>query len=149
STSICFDLSVFELFAPLSCGGTVVLVDSLFDLPGVQHPVTLVNTVPSLARELLRAHRLPASVRTVNLAGEPLPGDLVTDLHAHPGVRAVHNLYGPSEDTTYSTAALVTPGVARPPIGRPLPGTRAYVLDRHGNPAPRGVVGELYLAGVG
>ncbi|MER5703208.1 amino acid adenylation domain-containing protein [Micromonospora sp. NPDC002296] len=150
STSICFDLSVFELFAPLSGGGTVVLVDTLFDLPAVTgHPVTLVNTVPSLLRELLRAHSLPDTVRTVNLAGEPLPADLVAQVYAHPGVRDVHNLYGPSEDTTYSTAGRINPDDPRPPIGRPLPGTRAYVLDRHGNPTPTGIRGELYLAGTG
>ncbi|SCL14613.1 amino acid adenylation domain-containing protein [Micromonospora nigra] len=150
STSICFDLSVFELFAPLSSGGTVVLVDTLFDLPAVAGPpVTLVNTVPSLLRELLRTNPLPDTVRTVNLAGEPLPADLVAQVYAHPHVRDVHNLYGPSEDTTYSTAARIDPGDPRPPIGRPLPGTRAYVLDRHGNPTPTGIRGELYLAGTG
>ncbi|MFI7217028.1 amino acid adenylation domain-containing protein [Micromonospora maritima] len=149
STSICFDLSVFELFAPLACGGAVVLVDTLFDLPDTPHPVTLVNTVPSLARELLRTHRLPPTVRTINLAGEALPTDLTTDLHTHPGLHTIHNLYGPTEDTTYSTHATITPTTTRPPIGRPLPGTRAYVLDPHGNPTPTGIPGELYLAGTG
>ncbi|HJX27517.1 MAG TPA: condensation domain-containing protein, partial [Thermoanaerobaculia bacterium] len=60
------------------------------------------------------------------------------------------NLYGPSEDTTYSTGAMVPRGSERPPsIGRPLRGTRAWVVDRRGSLVPPGVAGELWLAGAG
>ncbi len=57
STSICFDLSIFELFVPLSRGGTAILVENALDLPGLRtdHPVTLINTVPSVIAELVRA----------------------------------------------------------------------------------------------
>ncbi|MCP4660045.1 MAG: AMP-binding protein, partial [bacterium] len=66
------------------------------------------------------------------------------------GVEQVLNLYGPSEDTTYSTWARVRRGRATPPpIGRPLANTRAYLLDRHQRPVPIGVPGELYLGGQG
>jgi amino acid adenylation domain-containing protein len=152
STSINFDLSVFELFAPLAIGGTVILADTALDLPGLPAAgsTTLVNTVPSVMTELIRSGRLPSSVKTVNLAGEALPQELATDLHKLPGVEAVWNLYGPSEDTTYSTAALVKPMADRPPaIGRPLPGTLVYVLDRAGELVPAGVPGEPWLGGVG
>ncbi|RKH72196.1 amino acid adenylation domain-containing protein, partial [Corallococcus aberystwythensis] len=63
-------------------------------------------------------------------------------------VQKLYNLYGPSEDTTYSTAALVGRDEV-PLIGRPLPATRAYVLDASLQPVPVGVAGELYLAGEG
>jgi len=55
STSICFDLSVFEMFVPLSWGGTVILAENALALPGLpaRGEVTLVNTVPSAIRELL------------------------------------------------------------------------------------------------
>ena len=65
------------------------------------------------------------------------------------GVSRVYNLYGPSEDTTYSTWAFIAPSEPHPEIGRPVPGTRAYVLDRGFEPLPLGVPGELFLGGAG
>ncbi|MCP4662492.1 MAG: amino acid adenylation domain-containing protein [bacterium] len=152
ATSICFDLSVFELFLPLTQGGTVILAESALDLPDLPAAaaVSLVNTVPSALRELLRLAALPPSVRTVNLAGEALGRELVEGAYEHPGVERVLNLYGPSEDTTYSTFARLPRGRATaPPIGRPVANTRAYVLDRHQRPLPPGVPGELFLGGEG
>ncbi|MCB1057890.1 MAG: amino acid adenylation domain-containing protein, partial [Acidobacteria bacterium] len=153
ATSVCFDLSVFEIFAPLSTGGTVHLVDNALALSvatGGSLPVTLLNTVPSAARQLLEAGSWPASVATVNLAGEALPRELVGRLYDQPGITAVFNLYGPSEDTTYSTAARIPRQEERAPaIGRPVSGTRAYVVDARGHEVPPGVSGELWLAGVG
>ncbi|TGY36629.1 non-ribosomal peptide synthetase [Stenotrophomonas maltophilia] len=150
STSICFDLSVFELFAPLSCGGCVVLVDTILDLVHTDvGALTLVNTVPSALGAILEAGRLPR-VDIINVAGEPLPRPLVDKAYAHPGVQAVFNLYGPSEDTTYSTAARVPAGTGcKPSIGVPLPGTQAHVLDSALNSVPPGAIGELYLSGAG
>ncbi|TKT78137.1 non-ribosomal peptide synthetase [Aquamicrobium sp. LC103] len=154
STSVCFDLSVFEIFAPLSWGGKVVLVDNLLSLPRLDPAVgvTLVNTVPSLLRELLRKDELSTGVRTVNLAGEPLPPALLESLKSDPRGLKIYNLYGPSEDTTYSTGAALhgdAYGGGAVPIGRPLPGTTALVLDRAGRLRPKGLAGELWLAGAG
>ena len=71
-TSIAFDISVFELFAPLATGGRVILADNALALPRLPAAgeVTLLNTVPSVMAELLRdgAPPLPASIRVVNLA---------------------------------------------------------------------------------
>src|SRR5262249_12971485 len=92
---------------------------------------------------------LPAGLRTVNLAGEALPPELAARLYAHPQIGRVVNLYGPSEDTTYSTGAPVPRGAALVPIGRPLANTRARVLGRAVGPRPVGVPGELFLAGAG
>jgi amino acid adenylation domain-containing protein len=154
STSFSFDLSVFELFAPLSRGGAAILAENALALPGIRLPaglaVTLVNTVPSAMNELLRADALPATVRTVNLAGEALPESVAARLLEREGGPALWNLYGPSEDTTYSTFERVRPGTAgSPPIGVPLPGTRAHVFDARLEPVPPGVAGELYLGGAG
>ncbi|HKV12335.1 MAG TPA: amino acid adenylation domain-containing protein, partial [Thermoanaerobaculia bacterium] len=151
STSITFDLSVFELFVPLCLGGTVLLAEDALALPSLPaaREVTLVNTVPSAMEALVRTGAVPGSVRVVNLAGEALRRDLVEQVQALPGVEAVYNLYGPSEDTTYSTAAPVPPGEGAPAIGRPLPGSRAHVLDAHLRPAPIGVAAELWLGGQG
>jgi amino acid adenylation domain-containing protein len=152
STSISFDLSVFELFVTLSCGGRIVLVENALHLPSLApgEYVTLVNTVPSAIAELLRTDGVPASVRVVNLAGEPLQQTLVQQLYERvPGCR-VFNLYGPTEDTTYSTFALMERGSARlPHIGRPISNSQVYLLDRHMQPVPVGVPGELYMGGAG
>jgi amino acid adenylation domain-containing protein len=145
-TSVCFDLSVFEIFAPLSVGGTIVLVEDALALPDAEG-VTLVNTVPSAMSRVLQ--RLPKSVITVNLAGEVLPRTLVDALYDR-GVLNVWNLYGPSEDTTYSTALRVARSDRRSPsIGRPLPGTTAYVLGGDMGRIAKCGRGELYLAGAG
>jgi len=153
STSVCFDLSIFELFAPLSVGGCAILADSILALPTSPHAdrVTLVNTVPSALAELLRGGALlPPTVRVVNLAGEPLSRELARRVYAQPSVSRLYNLYGPSEDTTYSTCELVPPDQdGAPAIGRPIAGSWGYVLDPAGQPVPAGVVGELYLGGAG
>lgn len=149
STSICFDLSIFEIFAPLSCGGTVILVENVLHLPSdpAAQEVTLVNTVPSAMTELLRINGIPDSVATVNLAGEPLRTSLVQQIYQTGTVREVYDLYGPTEDTTYSTFTLRNEGIAT--IGRPIPNTETYVLDRNLQPLPVGVPGELFLGGEG
>ena len=152
STSISFDLSVFELFAPLSWGGKVILAENALHLPALAaaEEVTLVNTVPSAMTELVRMKGLPASAATVNLAGEPLPLRLARRLYEHEQVREVFNLYGPSEDTTYSTFTLVERGgETAPGIGRPVSNTQVYVLDGRMEPVPAGVAGELYIGGDG
>jgi amino acid adenylation domain-containing protein len=152
STSIAFDLSVFEIFAPLSCGGRVVLAEDALALGrlSAEMGIRLVNTVPSAMAELVRRGQVPDSVRTVCLAGEPLSRRLARDLYAVPSVRAVYNLYGPSEDTTYSTWHRVAAARdTEPPIGRPVDGTQVYLLDPQQQLLPVGVAGELYLAGSG
>ncbi|HEX9670007.1 MAG TPA: amino acid adenylation domain-containing protein, partial [Thermoanaerobaculia bacterium] len=152
STSINFDLSVYELFVPLAWGGRVILGDNALALATTPAAgeVTLVNTVPSAMAELLRLGAVPPSARTVNLAGEPLRNALAQRIYALGTVERVWNLYGPSEDTTYSTFALAAAGAeSEPTIGRAVAGSRAYVLDRRLNPCPPGVPGELYLGGEG
>ncbi len=151
ATSICFDLSIFEIFGTLSAGGTVILAENALALPELPAAgeVGLLNTVPSALAELLRLGGLPVSVRTVNLAGEALPRRLAEELlRRHPGVRLL-NLYGPSEDTTYSTWAAVPSDALEPAIGRPVAGTRVHLLDRALRPVPLGGRGELCLAGDG
>ncbi|MCC5667069.1 amino acid adenylation domain-containing protein [Nostoc sp. CHAB 5784] len=152
STSICFDLSVFEIFVPLSWGGSVILADNaleLLELPAAGQ-VTLLNTVPSAARELLRLNAIPASVRTVNLAGESLPKSLVQQLYQQSTIDQVFNLYGPSEDTTYSTFTLIPKHSHQAPtIGHPIANTQVYILDKNLQPLPIGVPGEIYLGGAG
>ncbi|HKV09555.1 MAG TPA: amino acid adenylation domain-containing protein, partial [Thermoanaerobaculia bacterium] len=152
STSINFDLSVFELFVPLSRGGKVILAGSALDLPSLPAAgeVTFVNTVPSAMAELVRTGGLPPSVTAVGLAGEPLPRSLVQQLYRQGTVRKVYNLYGPSEGTTYSSWARLDPEDGRPPsIGRPVANTEIHLLDAGFSPVGIGSPGELYVGGAG
>ncbi|WDD36942.1 amino acid adenylation domain-containing protein (plasmid) [Nostoc sp. UHCC 0926] len=148
STSICFDLSVFELFVPLSWGGRVILVENALHLPSLVTEVSLVNTVPSIIAELLQVDGLPPSVRTVNLAGEPLQNQLVQQIYQNDRIQKVLNLYGPSEDTTYSTFAQVNRD-SNVTIGRPIANTQIYLFDTKLQAVPIGVPGEIYIGGAG
>jgi len=156
STSVSFDLSVFEIFVPLAWGGTVILADDVLALPSLPAAgeVTLINTVPSAMAALLEllggGALLPLEGGgSVCLAGEPLRRTLVDRLYAA-GARRVFNLYGPSEDTTYSTGALIERDEPEEPtIGGPVAGSRACVVDGALGLVPLGVTGELCLGGGG
>ncbi|MEU9336648.1 amino acid adenylation domain-containing protein [Streptomyces sp. NPDC048290] len=149
ATSLCFDLSVFELFFSLTAGLPVRIVESpahIGDWLGA-HRRVLINTVPSVVEELVRAGHDLAQVTAVNVAGEPAPPALrdLLDLRR----TEVRNLYGPSEDTTYSTVYRFDDSTTAVPIGRPVDNTRVYVLDPAGQPAGIGVTGEIHLSGRG
>jgi amino acid adenylation domain-containing protein len=150
STSTCFDLSVFEIFGPLTCGGTIVVAENALALTTVPEAsrVTLLNTVPSAMNELLRLGAIPASVQMINLGGEPLRNDLVQRIYESTDVRKVNDLYGPTECTTYSTWACRT-AHGRQTIGRPIANTQVYILDSNLQPVPMGITGEIYIGGDG
>ncbi|HEK1769412.1 TPA: amino acid adenylation domain-containing protein [Pseudomonas putida] len=150
STSICFDLSVWELFVTLAGGGFIVGARNALELPelAARDRVSLINSVPSAASALLRAGQIPASVRIVNLAGEPLKQSVVEALYAQEHIQHVYDLYGPSEDTTYSTWTRREAG-GQANIGRPLHNTASYLLDGELQSVPVGATAELYLAGEG
>ncbi|MEU7133045.1 amino acid adenylation domain-containing protein [Streptomyces sp. NPDC046261] len=148
ATSLSFDVSVFEIFAPLLAGGRIEVVPDLLALAERHWSGSLISGVPSVVSALLEAGA-PLDCERIVLAGEALPEQLMRRLRTDaPGVR-VANLYGPTEGTVYATGWHESdPGeVLAPPIGHPLPGTRAYVLDGRLRPVPAGVAGELYLAG--
>ena len=89
STSICFDLSVFEIFLPLSRGGRVVVVGNALELDGLEcrDQLTLVIPVPSVLLEVLRMKAIPASVQVVNLAGEVLSPALARQVYERTTVK--------------------------------------------------------------
>ncbi|MES2296924.1 MAG: amino acid adenylation domain-containing protein, partial [Pseudomonadota bacterium] len=148
STSMCFDLSVFEMFAPLSVGGACLIVNNILELRRDDtRDFSLINTVPSAIEALLAGGHIPACVKTVNLAGEALKQSIVDKLYGS-GVEAVHDLYGPSEDTTYSTYVL-RQWHGQNSIGRPIHNSQMYVLNQARQLAPRGVAGELHIGGAG
>ncbi len=150
ATSVCFDLSVFEIFVTLAAGGKIIIAPDVLQLPNLpaKNEITLINTVPSAISELLRVGGVPDSVKTVNLAGEPLSDSLAAEIYASTQVDGVYNLYGPTETTTYSTYTLVPRGAAVT-VGKPIANTQVYIVDSLRKPVPIGVPGELYIAGAG
>jgi nonribosomal peptide synthetase DhbF len=159
STSLSFDVSVFEIFAPLISGGSIEIVRDLLalaDRGGEPWHGSLISAVPSALSEVLSVHGTNAQAGTVVLAGEALTGHAVAAIRdALPGVR-VRNIYGPTEATVYATAwqarearerPAAGPADEAPPIGRPIWNTWVHVLDDALRPVPVGVAGDLYLAG--
>ncbi|MEM8964449.1 MAG: amino acid adenylation domain-containing protein, partial [Acidobacteriota bacterium] len=153
ATSINFDVSVFELFGTLSLGGTIIIgADAM---AAIDHPrrdrVRIFSTVPSAIAELIRADGVPPSTRAVNVGGEPVYRTLAEAVHAQPNVEAFYNMYGPSEDTTYTSVALIPQGVehGEPTVGKPIHGDHLHVVDSELRPQPLGVRGELYIGGHG
>ncbi|MGA2413950.1 MAG: amino acid adenylation domain-containing protein [Candidatus Sulfotelmatobacter sp.] len=159
-SSFAFDSSVATIFHALCSGGTLVLPGPEFtwearQIAGLisENQISNILAIPSVYGELLQsegADRL-ASLRTVVLAGESCPAPL-TQMHFQklPSVQ-LFNEYGPTEATVWSTVYRCEPGSRSlaVPIGRPIANTQLYALDRNRQLLPRGVPGELYIAGDG
>jgi acyl-CoA synthetase (AMP-forming)/AMP-acid ligase II/acyl carrier protein len=156
STSLSFDVSVFEMFGTLTAGGCLEVVPNLLALAerGTAGPWrgSLISAVPSALAQVLATPGVRAQAAVVALCGEALTGPVVAAIRAAvPGAR-IENIYGPAEATVYATTYVVPDGgdpAAAPPIGRPIWNTRAYVLDGSLGLVPPGVAGELYMAGAG
>ncbi|GAA4271400.1 amino acid adenylation domain-containing protein [Aquimarina gracilis] len=152
ATSHCFDLSIFEFFYTLSIGKRIKLLDNSLEIGKSlkDHKNILLNTVPSSIRNILEGGYDLSNVSAVNLAGEPFPVDIAQKLLTYD--LEVRNLYGPSEDTTYSTNYKLSRDKeyrTSIPIGKPITYTQAYVLDRNKQLLPYGAVGKLYVTGAG
>jgi amino acid adenylation domain-containing protein/non-ribosomal peptide synthase protein (TIGR01720 family) len=148
STSLNFDVSVFEIFAPLMCGGSIELVQDLLELASQSWQGSLASGVPSVFANLLDGPGLNVDAEVMVLAGEALPARVFDALRkAIPDAQVV-NAYGPTEATVYSTA-WYSDGAAMPTIGDPVTNAQAYVLDDNLCPLPVGVAGELFIGGEG
>ncbi len=153
-TAVTFDVSLWELWSPVVCGGRLVIA-----APGGQRDpaylnelmaregVTTLHAVPSML-DALTTGRLPGSLRRVLTAGEALPPVLARRFATAAPWAELFNLYGPTEAAVVVTGHRVD-AADRPtvPIGVPVWNSRVYVLDRWLRPVPPGVSGELYLAG--
>jgi len=148
-TAYTFDLSVFELFFPMSSGKSLRLLDSNLEI--AQHLATgsalLINTVPSVVLELLEQEVDWTNVVAINMAGEPIAQAVVDRLPLD--TIEVRNLYGPSEDTTYSTCYRLKKKKVPVPIGTPIANTAIQLLNAFGEPVPYGFEGEIQLLGKG
>ena len=161
-TPFSFDASIWEIFAPWTAGGRVVLArpdghqDAAYLAAAVrEHEITTLQLVPSMLQLLLEEPGLAAcvSLRRLFCGGEALNLAMVERLLALlPGVE-MHNLYGPTEasiDVSHWPCRSAAPqGAAIAPIGRPLPGIRLFLLDGEMRPVPPGVPGQLHAGGIG
>jgi amino acid adenylation domain-containing protein len=159
-SSFAFDSSIAGLFWTLCDGGTLVLppqsalddphqLASLIDGRRVSHMLC----VPSLYNVLLGEAQMSKlqGLRTVIVAGEACPRDLVARHYSILCDASLYNEYGPTEATVWCSVAKCEPGdaAAMVPIGRPIANARLYVLDPLRRPVPVGVAGELYVGGAG
>ncbi|WP_225824112.1 amino acid adenylation domain-containing protein [Streptomyces naphthomycinicus] len=161
-TSLGFDISVWEIFAPLVSGATLVVPppEALRDPHRMltlmrDTGVTVLGCVPSLLDVLLDEDD-PAladvtGLRYVFCGGETLPPGVVDRFHALGLPAELHNFYGPSECTIDVTSWRCGPGAggAPVPIGAPLANVGVHVLDENGEVVPPGRPGELYVGGAG
>ncbi|MGH3836707.1 MAG: amino acid adenylation domain-containing protein, partial [Pseudonocardiaceae bacterium] len=154
-TTVGFDIANLEIFLPLLSGAAVVLADRdvaqdpfVLRQTVVSAGVSVMQATPSLWRAVLAEGAAELRGVRVLVGGEALPIDLAASLVKC--AASVTNLYGPTETTIWSTAAVVDERAAGgPSIGRPIANTQVYVLDARLRPVPVGVVGELYIAGAG
>ncbi len=148
STSVNFDVSVFEVVTTLAHGGSVEVVPDVLAI-GERRGWTggVVSTVPSVFAELMDQLHDKIDIETVVFAGEALPSALAAEVRESlPGVRVV-NAYGQTESFYATVFELEADGGGSAPIGTPLGNMRTYVLGPGLNPLPPGMVGELYVAG--
>lgn len=148
-TSYCFDLSIFEMFYTLSVGKQVLVLKSVVDMQQYieRIPNVLLNTVPSVIDSLIKLGTNFSNVKLINMAGEPIP--YATKVHFKGSGIVIRNLYGPSEDTTYSTCYKFNDDDDRILIGKPISNTKVYIVDANNDLVPQGLSGELCISGAG
>ena len=150
--SLSFDASIFEIVMALGIGATLYLTNKECLLSGKallqllrEKAITHVTLPPALLA-VLPTESLPA-LETIISAGESCSEDIVKRWWSPS--RSFFNAYGPTEATVWSTVAKIKSVSEKPPIGRPIANTEIYILDKHLQPVPVGILGELCIAGDG
>ncbi|MEM7537975.1 MAG: amino acid adenylation domain-containing protein, partial [Chloroflexota bacterium] len=157
-TPLSFDVSVWEIFWPLSSGATLVIAHP----DGHKDPNYLVKTIQQLdvttvyfncsmlnrwmeAKDVTKC----TSLKRIFCGGEALSIDLMQRVFARLDVK-LHNLYGPTEAAIYVSHWQCIPTYTRPtiPIGHPVSNVQLYIVDEAMHPVPIGVVGELLIGGI-
>ncbi|HSU49336.1 MAG TPA: amino acid adenylation domain-containing protein, partial [Segetibacter sp.] len=148
STSICFDLSIYEIFYPLTAGKQIRVIENGLEI-GKFLPAdskVLTNSVPVVIDNLIKEGVDLSNVSVINMAGEPIPSQVVEHLDTEK--IEVRNLYGPTEDTTYSTVYRIKKGDSIL-IGKPISNTQIFIVTTNQQLAPVGVIGEICIGGAG
>jgi amino acid adenylation domain-containing protein len=158
-TSISFDISVLELLWTLTRGYTIVIQGDEEKLVAGEygiaeqmqrHRVTHLQCTPTMAQLLVRRPQVVQALKTLRallIGGEAFPAALA-DLLSHTVAGNVHNMYGPTETTIWSTSSRVSSGEAVT-IGQPIVNTQVHIVDENGRECPAGEIGEIYIGGDG
>jgi len=163
-SSLSFDMSAYDVFGTLTAGGTIILPEPAREHDPahwaelmLQHDITIWHSAPALLHMLLeyldeRPALAPRALRLVLLGGDWIPVTMPDRLKALvAGVRVI-SLGGATESSMDSTIYEIErsdPSWKSIPYGQPMFNQRSYILDRHMQPVPIGIAGELYLGGVG
>jgi amino acid adenylation domain-containing protein len=160
-SEISTDLGNTAVFPPLITGGCLHVIDNETAMDGsalaayaAEHPIDVIKITPTHLRALLAAGDGFLPRRWLVVGGEALSWELAERTATEGAGRRVLNHYGPTEATVGCCTFEVRPEDREPssatvPIGRPLPGARAYILDAQLEPVPIGVAGELCVGGAG
>lgn len=153
-TTLSFDISILEVFLPLTRGGTLHVLsrDGSLDASAIstlidEHDISVMQATPATWELLLASGWKGSDKLRILCGGEAFPRQLADRLLEV--VPEVWNMYGPTETTIWSSIARVEPSPRAVPIGRPIANTTMYVLDRYLKPVPIGAVGELHIGGTG
>jgi amino acid adenylation domain-containing protein len=165
-TSMCFDLSVYDIFGMLSAGGSLVIVEQheLMDVPKLKdmmlnYKITFWDSVPTTMDYLIRElesrdqEYIQNTLKVVFMSGDWIPVNLPDRIKKYFPKTQVISLGGATEGTVWSNYFPVKEKVpadwASIPYGRPLANNFFYILNEQLQPQPIGVPGELYIGGVG
>jgi len=165
-TSMCFDLSVYDIFGILAAGGSIVIVEQhdLMDVPKLKdmmlnYGITFWDSVPTTMDYLIReleSHDhdyIQETLKVVFLSGDWIPVNLPDRIKKYFPKTQVIGLGGATEATVWSNYFPVTEKVPAKwtsiPYGRPLANNFFYILNEQLQPQPVGIPGELHIGGVG
>lgn len=153
-TTLSFDIAGLELYLPLITGASVELASRDIAADGrrlaqklAASGATIMQATPATWRMLLDAGWEGSNELKILCGGEALSSELAQALIIRGS--ALWNMYGPTETTIWSSADKVEPNGKVVTIGRPIANTQIYVLDKHLQPVPIGMVGELHIGGEG
>lgn len=154
-TTLSFDIAGLEIFLPLISGARVFIATSTDIVDGnrlrdllSESGATFMQATPTTWRLMIAAGWPGSDGLKILCGGEELNSDLARELVLRS--RSVWNVYGPTETTIWSSVYRVTGSEQHTlPIGRPVANTSIYIVDRHGNPVPGNVTGEIYIGGDG
>jgi amino acid adenylation domain-containing protein len=153
-TTVSFDIAALELFLPLTVGATLYIASREDTLDGNRlkrllehHAISVFQATPATYQMLLGAGWEGSRELKLLCGGEALPAELASQLLSR--CHELWNMYGPTETTIWSTTKKITTVETPMSVGKPILGTRTYVLNDRQVPVPIGVSGELYIAGDG
>ncbi|KAF9159412.1 hypothetical protein BGX20_002940, partial [Mortierella sp. AD010] len=160
ATNPSFDPSTFDVWAALVNGARMVIIDNDTYLDAHRLAEALSHyQVTSLILTMALFHQYAfiigsalSKLKYLICGGEQALIEAFAEVLKHGGPVRLLNVYGPTEATVIATTYEATSAINqldRMPIGRPMSNTKTYVLDKHRNPVPIGVVGELYIGGPG